>query len=36
MFDLPIAIGILIASQNIKNPELEKILEETIFIGNYP
>jgi len=33
MFDLPIAIGILIASKNIKNPELEKILKETIFIG---
>jgi magnesium chelatase family protein len=33
IFDLPIAVGILIASKNIKNPNLEKILEETIFIG---
>lgn len=33
MFDLPIAIGILIANKNIRNPNLEKILEETIFIG---
>ena len=32
-FDLAIATGILIASQNIQNPNLEKILEETIFIG---
>lgn len=33
MFDLPIAVGILIANKNIRNPNLEKILEETIFIG---
>ena len=33
MFDLAIAIGILIASKNIKNSNLEQILEETIFIG---
>jgi len=33
MFDLPIAVGILIANKNIKNTSLEKILEETIFIG---
>lgn len=33
MFDLPIAIGILIANRNIRNPNLEKILEKTIFIG---
>lgn len=33
IFDLPIAIGILIANQNIKHPDLEKFLEETIFIG---
>lgn len=33
MFDLPIAIGILVANQNIINPNLEKLLEETIFIG---
>ncbi len=32
-FDLPIAIGILIANKNIRNPNLEKILNETIFIG---
>ncbi len=33
MFDLPIAIGILIANQNIQNPKLKEILEKTIFIG---
>ena len=33
MFDLPIAVGILIANKHIRNPNLEKILEETIFIG---
>ena len=33
MFDLPIAIGILIASWNIRITNLENILEETIFIG---
>ncbi len=33
IFDLPIAVGILIASKKIKNPQLEKILKETIFIG---
>lgn len=33
MFDLPIAIGILIANKNIRHPHLEQILEETIFIG---
>lgn len=33
MFDLPIAIGILIANKTIKNPHLGKILMETIFIG---
>lgn len=33
MFDLPIAIGILIANKNIRNPHLGKILMETIFIG---
>lgn len=33
MFDLPIAIGILIANRNIRNPNLGKILVETIFIG---
>ncbi len=32
-FDLPIAIGILIANKNIKNSNLEKILSETIFLG---
>ena len=32
-FDLPIAIGILIASDNIVNNNLEEILKETIFIG---
>lgn len=33
MFDLPIAIGILIANQEIRNSDLSKILMETIFIG---
>lgn len=33
MFDLAIAIGILIASKNIRSSNLEKTLEETIFIG---
>lgn len=33
MFDLPIAIGILIANRNIPNPDLGKILMETLFIG---
>lgn len=33
MFDLPIAIGILVANKNIKNSSLESILQETIFIG---
>lgn len=33
VFDLPIAVGIVIASQNIENSKLKKILEETIFIG---
>lgn len=33
MFDLPIAIGILIANKDIRNQKLEKILQETIFIG---
>ncbi len=33
MFDLPISIGILIANQNVKNPNLKEILEKTIFVG---
>lgn len=33
IFDLPIAIGILIANRNIKNSNLKSMLEETIFIG---
>lgn len=33
MFDLPIAIGILIASKNIKNPHLEQMLKNVAFIG---
>lgn len=32
-FDLPIAIGILIASQNIINKHLEELIKDTIFIG---
>ena len=33
MFDLPIALGILITSGNITNTNVNKILSETIFIG---
>lgn len=33
MFDLPIAIGILIASKNIKSSNLKQVIQETIFIG---
>ena len=33
MFDLPIAIGVLIATENIVNPNLKKYLEDTIIIG---
>ncbi len=33
MFDLPMAVGILIATDNIKNKNLGKILDTTIFIG---
>lgn len=32
-FDLPIAVGILIASRNVENLYLDEILSETIFIG---
>lgn len=32
-FDLPIAIGVLIASQKIENSYLKEFLEDTIFIG---
>lgn len=33
MFDLPIAIGVLIANRNIRNLHLGKILMETVFVG---
>ncbi len=33
MFDLPIAVGILIANKSIRNSNLKTLLEETIFIG---
>lgn len=33
MFDLPIAIGILISTQNIINPNLAEYLKDTIIIG---
>lgn len=33
IFDLPIAIGILIATHNIQNLKLKEILKDTIFIG---
>lgn len=32
-FDLPIAVGILIATEIVVNPYLQEFLEETIFIG---
>lgn len=32
-FDLPIAVGILIATENVVNPYLQEFLEKTIFIG---
>lgn len=33
IFDLPIAVGILIATENITNRNLNKLLKDTIFIG---
>ena len=33
MFDLPIAVGILIASRSIQNRNLQEMLKDTIFIG---
>ena len=33
MFDLPMAVGVLIATGNIKNDDLEKLLVDTVFIG---
>ena len=33
MFDLPIAVGVLIAMKEVKNKELETILRQTAFIG---
>ena len=33
LFDLPIAIGVLISTQKIINSKLKEILEKTIFIG---
>lgn len=33
MFDLPMAIGVLIATENIKNKKIKSILDSTIFIG---
>lgn len=33
IFDLPIAIGILVANRNIRKLKLEQLLNETIFIG---
>lgn len=33
MFDLPIAIGILIATENIVNPRLEEYLNDTVIVG---
>lgn len=33
MFDLPIAIGVLVATENIYNPKLEEYLKDTIIIG---
>lgn len=33
MFDLPMAIGVLIATKNIKNKNITEFLETTVFIG---
>ena len=33
MFDLPIAVGILIANRNLRNSKIYSLLKETIFIG---
>lgn len=33
MFDLPMAVGVLIATKNIKNKQINNMLENTIFIG---
>ncbi len=33
MFDLPIAVGILISSNNISNKKVQELIEDTIFIG---
>ena len=33
IFDLPIAVGILVANGDIRFPDLDKILDETIFVG---
>lgn len=33
IFDLPIAVGIMIATQNIVNKRLEELLKNTLFIG---
>ena len=33
IFDLPIAVGILIASQNIQNVNIQQKIQDTIFIG---
>ena len=33
MFDLPMAVGVLIATKNIKNKKINDILENTVFIG---
>lgn len=33
MFDLPIAVGVLISNKNIKSKFIEEILQNTIFVG---
>lgn len=33
MFDLPIAVGVLISNENIKSKFIEEILQNTIFVG---
>ena len=33
LFDLPMAVGVLISTENIKNKKLTEILEQTVFVG---
>ena len=33
MFDLPMAVGVLIATENIKNKKIQELLNNTVFVG---